>query len=127
VEQKKVLVVDNDEVVLVLISHILTRQSYTVRTTADAFSAEQLLQDGPWDAVLLDLKMPQGGVALIRRLAERDPAILRKIIVVTGAIDEARKVADLPLHAILRKPFELNSLVDVVRSCVDGDDRLGEA
>jgi DNA-binding response OmpR family regulator len=48
-----------------------------------------------------------------------NPALLEKIIVVTAAFDEAVKVADLPLHAIVRKPFEIDALLDTVRACVD--------
>ncbi|HEX6179267.1 MAG TPA: response regulator [Thermoanaerobaculia bacterium] len=122
-ESKKVLVVDNDEVVLVLISHILTRQSYTVVTSPNLLTVERLLEAEPYDAILLDLKMPDGsGVELINALAERNPSILKKVIVVTGALHEAKKIADLPLHAIMRKPFEVGSLIDTVKSCVDGRD-----
>lgn len=124
--QKKVLVVDNDEVVLVLIDHILTRHSYAVLTTADAAHAEKLLETEPYDCVLLDLKMPHGGVDMIRRIESKDPNQLRKVVVVTGALDEAAKIAGLPLHAIVRKPFEVGSLVDIVKSCVERNDHRGE-
>jgi DNA-binding response OmpR family regulator len=117
---KKVLVVENDEVVLVLLSHILTRQSYVVTTTSDGFEADRLLQAGPYDAILLDLKMPNGGVELIRKIASRDPDMLKRVIVVTGAILEAQALAGLPLHATVRKPFEVDSLVETVRTCVNG-------
>ena len=124
--KKKVLVVDNDEVVLVLISHILTRQSYTVLTTADARGVENLLAQEPYDAILIDLKMPHSGVDLIKQLAERNPEILRKVIVVTGALDEARKIAGVPIHAVVKKPFEVGSLLDVVNTCVSGKPWRGE-
>ena len=123
---KKVLVIENDQVVLVLISHILSRQSYVVHATSDAFEADRLLQDGPYDAILLDLKMPHGGVELIRKIAERDPEMLKKVIVVTGAILETQAFADMPLHATIKKPFEVASLVEAVRRCVESSDRETE-
>ena len=115
---KKVLVVENDEVVLILISHILARHSYVVHTTTDALEADDLLRREPWDAVLMDLKLPGGGVDLIQKIAQNNPDLLRRIIVVTGAIDEAAKLAHLPLHATIRKPFEVKALIDTVHSCV---------
>ena len=117
---KKVLVVENDHVVLVLISHILSRQSYVVHTTSDAFEAERLLQSGPYDAILLDLKMPNGGVELIRKLARRDPEMVKKVIGVTSAMLDAQALGDLPLHATIRKPVEVAALVETVRRCVNG-------
>ena len=120
VQPKKVLVVEDDEVIVVLISHILTRSSYVVHTTLDAVEADSMIDGGQYDAILLDLKMPHGGVDLIQRLAQRNPSILSKIIVVTGAFDEAAKISGVPVHAIVRKPFEVGELLDTVRACVDG-------
>lgn len=117
-QPKKVLVVEDDEVTVVLISHILTRNSYVVHTTLDALEADDMLSRDVYDAILLDLKMPNGGVDFIRRLERNNPALLEKIIVVTAAFDEVVKVADLPLHAIVRKPFEIGALLDTVRTCV---------
>ena len=116
---KKVLVVEDDEVIVGLISHILTRNSYVVHTTFDALEADEMLSRDQYDAILLDLKMPNGGVDFIRRIERTNPALLEKIIVVTAAFDEVLKVADLPLHAIVRKPFEIAALLDTVRTCVD--------
>ena len=115
---KKILVVEDDEVVIVLISHILARHSYVVHTTLDALEAERMLRADAYDAVLMDLKMPNGGVELIRRIAASDPALAEKIIVVTGAIHEARKLDGVPVHAVVRKPFEVEHLVETVRACV---------
>lgn len=118
-QSKKVLVVEDDEVIVALISHILTRNSYVVHTTFDALEADDMLARDRYDAILLDLKMPNGGVDFIRRIERTNPALLEKIIVVTAAFDEVLKVADLPLHAIVRKPFEIAALLDTVRACVD--------
>jgi CheY-like chemotaxis protein len=116
---KKILVVEDDEVVLVLISHILTRQSYAVHTSRDALEAIELLKSQSWDAILMDLKIPNGGVELIRRIEADDPALLRKIIIVTGALLEAQKLAGTPLHAMVKKPFEVAALLETVKTCVD--------
>lgn len=121
VSPKKILVVENDEVIVVLISHVLTRQSYLVHTSFDALEAEQMLERDDYDAILLDLKMPHGGVDLINKIAERNPALLRKVIVVTAAIQEAEKLAGLPIHAIVRKPFEITALLETIRACVEPD------
>lgn len=120
ISPKKVLVVEDDDVTVVLISHILTRNSYVVHTTGDTLHAEEMVDKGDYAAILLDLKMPHGGVDFLRRLESRNPALLHKIIVVTAAVNEAVKIAGLPLHAIVRKPFDIASLLDTVRSCVDG-------
>ncbi len=119
---KRVLIVENDEVIVVLISHVLTRHSYVVHSTLDALKAEEMLKREDYDAILLDLKMPHGGIELINKIAETNPALLSKIIVVTAAIHEAEKVAGFPLHAIVKKPFEITALLETVRACVEPDE-----
>jgi DNA-binding response OmpR family regulator len=121
---KKILVVENDHVVLILISHILTRQSFVVHTATDVAEAETLLESEPWDAILLDLKMPVGdGVDLLRRLQTNNPDLLKRIIVVTGAIHDLPKIDGVPICAVVRKPFEVAALLDTVRNCIDGKEQ----
>ena len=112
--QKKVLVAESNEVVLVLISHILTRRSHVVETTVDALEADLMLQRVPYDALIVDAKVPNGGLELIHRIADRDASFLRKTVLLTATISEAAPVAHLPLGAIVKKPFEVSDLVEVV-------------
>lgn len=113
--QKKVLVAESNEIVLVLISHILTRHSYVVETSVDAAEVEQMLESGAYDALIVDAKVPNGGLELIRRIAERDVSFLRKTVLLTATMAESDPVAHLPLGAIVKKPFEISDLLDVVR------------
>ncbi len=119
VQPKKILVVENDQVVAVLISHVLSRQSYVVHTTLDALEVERMLERDDYDAILLDLKMPNGGVALIRKLEARNPALLKKIIVVTGAVHDIPQLEKFPICAVVKKPFEIADFVATVRACVE--------
>jgi DNA-binding response OmpR family regulator len=114
--QKKVLVAESNEVILVLISHILTRQSYLVETSVDALEADLMLQRESYDALIVDAKVPNGGLDLIRRIAERDVAFLRKTVLLTTTIADSDPVAHLPLGAIVKKPFEISDLVELVRT-----------
>ena len=119
---RKVLLIESDEVILVLISYLLTRESYLVHTTLDAAEAERMLGTEHYDAILLELRAANAGVDLVNRIAERDPRLLKKIIIVTSAVHEATRLVGLPLHAIIRKPFEVHALVDTVRSLVEAKD-----
>lgn len=66
--------------------------------------------------------MPHGGVDLINKIAVTNPALLSKVIVVTAAIQEAEKLAGFPLHAIVKKPFEITALLETVRACVEPEE-----
>lgn len=116
---RKVLVAEGDEIVVVLISHLLTRQSYVVHTTLSAHEADRMIEREPYDALLIDVGMMQGGFELLERVSGRAPELLRRTIAMTVSSHDHARVGALPLHAVVRKPFVLDQLVDTVRSCVE--------
>lgn len=120
-QPKKILVIEHDEVIVFLISHLLTRQSYVVHTTLDAIEAEEMMRREQYDAILIEPKIPNGGADLIHAIASHSPELLRRIIVVSGALHELTALSHLPLHGMLRKPVEVNALIEAVRSCVQSD------
>lgn len=115
---KKILVIENDEVVGLLLSHILARQSYVVHTTLDALEAAEMIHGDAYDAILLDPKVPNGGVELLRKIEKVDPDLIRKVIVVTGTVPDSQTLEGFPFHAVVLKPFEIGAMIDTVRACV---------
>jgi DNA-binding response OmpR family regulator len=118
--QKKILVAEGDEIVLVLISALLTRYSYTVDQATDAAAAEELLAHD-YDAVLLDLDLPNAGFDFLRQALQRCPALEKKLIVLTSRADDARLMKDLRFAALLRKPVEIYELIETVQRCIRGE------
>jgi DNA-binding response OmpR family regulator len=115
---KKILVVESDEVVLVLLAHILTRQAYAVDRARNSVEAEELLGSNDYAAMLVDLGAESGGLRLIESLSTRDKTLLKRVIVVTGALHELPRLEGFGVHSVIKKPFELYSLIDSVAHCV---------
>ena len=111
---KKVLVLENDEIVMVLVSHILTRNSYVVHSSRDIVQADDLIQQNDYAVVLMDIRVPDGGVKFIRKLVEQNPQIVPRIIVTTGLLHDKTELDSLPVHSVVKKPFELYALLDTV-------------
>lgn len=64
-------------------------------------------------AILLDLVMPQpDGTAVLRRITESAPGLLRRIIVMTGYPSQAGGIA---ARATLTKPLDVDEVIRVVR------------
>ena len=120
-QPKKVLVVEHDEVVRVLLSHILSRQAYSVHSVRSAVEAGHLLEGNDYSAMLVDLGTNTGGLELINSLSSRDQALLRRVIVVTGALHELPRLEGMNIHSVIKKPFELYSLIETVAHCVSRD------
>jgi len=106
--RKRVLVAEGDQIILVLLSHILTRQGYLVDTVATADEAEARLMGDHYDAVLLDADMPGWRMEWLREVADG------RVIILSGKTLET----DLPVGVVIRKPIEFASLLETVANCL---------
>jgi DNA-binding response OmpR family regulator len=111
------LVVEDDEQILELITEHFSRTGYTVQTAGDGVSGVQAaLNDRP-DAIVLDLMLPKmDGLAVCRELREKAPYI--PILMLTAKDDVVDKVLGLEMGAddYITKPFNLRELDARIKS-----------
>jgi CheY-like chemotaxis protein len=119
--QKRVLVVDDDADIRLLLKTMLLQRGLVVDAADSGKSALELIQQNNYAVVLLDLMMPgMDGFGVLEKL--NDPAMPSPVVlVITGAdrasIDRARG-AQL-VHGIVRKPFDPDELGNLVVACAD--------
>jgi DNA-binding response OmpR family regulator len=113
----KILVVEDEKRVGQFVERALSEQSYTtllVRTIAEARDA---LAEGPYDAVVLDLGLPDGdGLDLLREWRQSgftDPVI---ILSARDAVQDRIRGLNLGADDYLPKPFSIDELLARVRS-----------
>jgi signal transduction histidine kinase/CheY-like chemotaxis protein len=116
-----VLIVDDIEMNLVIMSRQLKAFGMTVSSVADGFAAmaelERAWHNGkPYDLVFLDQMMPGlTGDALARRIRQNVHIAETKIVIVSSAgRGGVEKSADLQLEAILEKPVRHQELFDTL-------------
>lgn len=120
---RRILVIDDDLAIRVLLQAVLRRMKFEVELAEDgAAGLEALARGEPVDLVLLDLMMPRlNGYEFIERIGQRDPDHRPHIIVFTAAgrrgVD--RIPADSVCNSIL-KPFDLDKFIDIVTECLKG-------
>jgi CheY-like chemotaxis protein/anti-sigma regulatory factor (Ser/Thr protein kinase) len=111
----RILLVDDDPAILEATSELLREWSYCVDEAPDGAAALELARGVPPDLVLVDLQMPKmDGPTLIRRLREEKIAASAPIVIFTAGRDAMGKAAQLGADAVLRKPFEIEELQEVV-------------
>lgn len=113
----RVLVVDDDRPIRNLVTTLLTRRGLTVDAAPDGVAALRLVEENGYDVAVVDLMMPgMNGIELLERV-KTVPRHPQTIIVLTasGAAD-VRQLDPGAVHAIMRKPFDINELADVVES-----------
>ena len=121
-QRQRVLVADDDQSIRQLVSTIVKREHFAVDVAADGLEAINCLQQHEYAVVLLDLMMPRmDGFGVIEWLKNNPPLIKPIIIVITAYADQRFKEVDAELvSGVLRKPFEVVELGNLVRACVNG-------
>jgi two-component system cell cycle response regulator DivK len=116
---KLVVVVDDHPANLKLITFLLVKRGYAVRTAPDAASAIELVSTTSPSAIIVDLQLPDmDGLELTRRLKQRAELAGIPIIAVTafamsGDEDRARAAG---CDGYVTKPIDTRSFVGVIES-----------
>ena len=112
----RVLVVDDDEAVRTVLSHVLGDEGFdVVGVAADGLEAVTLARALRPDTILLDVRMPGvGGIEAARRIRPIDPHVR---LVMLSAYDDPtlqREAADAGASRFLIKGCALSELVDAI-------------
>lgn len=109
---ERVLVTDDDEILLRLMVAYLQRSGYEVASAKDAYAALEMLQGhGPFTVLVTDITMPgMSGLELLREARQLDPQL--EVIVVSAASTAESAIAAMReggAYNYLVKPFEMMS------------------
>ncbi len=118
----RVLAIDDEADILSLVVEALSSANGKVVTLQDSDQLEMALHQGPFDAVLCDLKMPgRDGLAVLRELRKKQPGLAQKFVLMTGNLADADRAAtELEGVPILAKPFTLARLRELLNHVRDG-------
>jgi len=118
----RVLVVEDDEAIRILIRTVLVRYGYQVETANDGAQAIECIQSNNYDAILMDFMMPfKTGLDVLEWMRESRPDVLKGCVIVftAAAPRDLREFDQKSVFAVIRKPFDLQKLVSTVKSCVE--------
>ena len=114
-ERRRVLVVDDDDIIRGFVSEALEDEGYDIRTAANGRHALNVLRDWKPDLIVLDLMMPEmdGWTfrAEQRKLADASDV---PVVILSAARDLRARAATLDPVSILGKPFDLDELLRTI-------------
>jgi CheY-like chemotaxis protein len=112
VERRKILLVDDSELTLLLEAEILSSAGYEVRTAASVVEVHDILEVWSPDVILTDVKMPDMDGAELCRLIKRQVTRLVPIILFSNLGDEelANLARQCSADGYLSKSHGLDSL-----------------
>ena len=119
---RKILVIDDDLAIRVLLQAVLRRMKFDVELAEDgAAGLERLKHDGKFDLILLDLMMPRlNGYEFIEEISKRETTKRPHIVVFTAA--GKRGVDKIPPNAVcnaILKPFDLEKFIEMIGDCLE--------
>ena len=121
-ERPAILVIDDDHMLLKMISLILEQAGFAVTTADNGEEGLQKASDNPPAIILLDFMLPHmNGLEVCRRLKENPDTGLIPVIMLTSDDFIDTKVAgfELGVHDYITKPFNAQELVARVKSHVE--------
>lgn len=118
----RILLVDDDPMVVQLITDVLQLGGYGVDAASNGVVALDRVKHQRYDLIVSDLHMPElDGAGLYRELTERQTHPLGKFIFLTGTTgaSEAHHFLQETGLPVLQKPFDLVELLALVRKMLD--------
>ncbi len=113
----KILVVEDERKVGQFVAQALSEQSYTTKLVGTLAAARDALAESPYDAIVLDLGLPDGdGLGLLREW--RATGFNEPVLILSARDAVTDRIAGLNFGAddYLPKPFSVDELVARVRS-----------
>ncbi len=107
----KILVVDDEREVRLVIQEFLTGKGYEVRVASNGLEALAGLETFMPDVVLLDMAMPEmDGLEALKRISASYPSLPVIMVTVNADIETTSKVLQLGAADYVPKPFDLDYL-----------------
>lgn len=119
-EREKILILDDEEMILDIAREILSAVGFDVIITTDGHAGLRMLAEESFSLLLTDIRMPDiSGLEVIQSVRERDREIPIIIITGYGTLETAIKALKLGAQGFLLKPFSAAELRAAVAEALE--------
>jgi two-component system, NtrC family, response regulator PilR len=120
-QQARILVIDDEPDLRTLYELTLLREGYRVEAAGDLLQARQQLSENRFDAVITDMRLPDGlGLELLRDMVSQQRSERCVVITAHGSAENAVEALKAGAFDYLTKPVDLKQFRSVVASAVQG-------
>lgn len=115
----RILLVEDDLMIGEAVSIALKDAAYAVDWVKDGATADRVLENVEYQAVLLDLGLPKrDGLEVLRRLRQAGNTVPVIVITARDSVDDRIKGLDFGADDYLVKPFNLNEMLARLRAII---------
>jgi len=119
---KKILVVDDEYAIRVLLKNFLEGHDFEVRLAEDGESAVRTYEEFRPELIITDIMRPaESGISIVSRIRALEPAL--RVIYLSAWLDEAETEKRLheelnshPHYKLIQKPFNLDTLLRTIQT-----------
>jgi DNA-binding NtrC family response regulator len=116
----RVLVVDDEDLVISVIREILQLRDLQISEAGDGESAVELLRQERFDLVIADKNLPGiNGLEVLRRAKDRDPTVATLLVTGYSSRESAEEAMVIGIDDYIVKPFDVEDLADKVEEVLD--------
>ncbi len=119
---KHILIVDDEEDIRTSLESILREEDYIVASTGSAAEALALVRDVEYDAVLLDIWLPDGdGLIVLDQIRAMKSPAPPEVIIISGhgTIESAVRATKLGAYDFLEKPLTLDRTLLLLKNATE--------
>jgi len=108
----KILFVEDEEDLTLIVADTLRGQGYEVITAADGISGIERFKTDGADIVVADVMMPKmDGFSMAKEIRKLSPAVPLLFLTAKSTIDDVEEGFEIGANDYLKKPFELRELI----------------
>jgi two-component system response regulator AtoC len=109
--KKRLLIIDDEANMRHMLSTVLKKADYQVKTAADGAEGLEMIQQSPYDFILCDIKMPNmGGMEFLKLSRDRIGAATVIMMSAYGSIDTAIEAMKSGAYDYISKPFKTDEV-----------------
>ena len=120
-ESKKILIIDDEELIIRSLEKLLEREGFTVFLAKNGQQALAMVEKDTFNLIIADIRMPGiNGVDTVDSILKRKDFEGTPVIFITGYADSdiKRRATELKPLAYIYKPFDIRELVNKVREAL---------
>lgn len=115
-DAKEILIVDDEDLICFVLTHLLRVHGFTSRKAARGDVALRMIEDKRPDLIIMDIRMPgMSGFDVLTRIREKDPYVPVILMTALYGVRDAVEAMKAGAFDYIAKPFDNNEMIDTVR------------